>query len=821
MNSVLETITAITILTIPNPNYKQQLAASELRRGLWQLGYRRPVHIAEQPGPEVTPDELCFVLQAGRSAAENYTISVKDQNVTIYGASEQALLYGVFDFLERQGAYFGIDGEQYPILPHNKVILPDAGQPWQGQPRMGTRGLLPWPDFLNCISVYNREDFRAYLEAMMRMRFNTLGIHVYAQSRYWVEPFLSTEYGGVGHAAYADTSATDRWGYLPQRTSRYGMSAAQYFDSEVFGSDATRFARSPWEASEMSQALWREAFAYAEKLGIRTGVGFELYQLPEEIVRACPPEVRTTIRRSIPLQDGTEMDFSFLRVDPGSRNARYILESRLAQLLETYPSVNHVYLWEDEFTNWQSQKQAVDTPVEPFRQAHDFLRRHAPEKRLVIGGWGGVARNFERFHRELPGDVIFTALSDQLGWDPVHEVFGKLEDRERWPIPWIEDDPAMWFPQLHVNRFARDIQLAEDYGCQGMLGIHWRHRIVDPVAGYLARRSWNAELQPADHYRAYARTHTSSPSRMGAFADWLQNVDTNHHFLSTWTGRIREDGHHETQEFSGDYGEAFVVERSYEITPQFIEQQTAAIAELGKLLDTANGPTERERLAYWYGQSKFLDPYARAWRVGQQLQRVIREQYQRKKSGHAADSARIVLEQGVPLYAELLGYVREAVLAFQHTVATRNDQGMLASIHNKFVRIAVIRMRMGLLEFLDALPADVEAACADALAPDTQLEAAVIIPTRPTRLDKGECVCITAIAPGSRELTVIYLCWRPMGTANWQQITMQCAGRRTYITDFTMPLYDGVEYYVAASFAGAPAPVVVTAPVEGAYLITP
>jgi hypothetical protein len=220
---------------------------------------------------------------------------------------------------------------------------------------------------------------------------------------------------------------------------------------------------------------------------------------------------------------------SALQIDPESRAAKQILETRLGQLLEAYPSVSHVYLWEDEFMNWASQQQAVELPVTPFKQAHDFLRRHAPDKRLVLAGWGGVVRNFDGFHRALPEDVIFTALSDQLGWDPVHEAFGRLGDRERWPIPWIEDDPSMWFPQIHAGRFAKDMALAEQYGCQGMLGIHWRHRIIDPVAGYLARRGWDGSLEPADVYRAYARTQASA-ERAGKFADWLQDVDANRRF---------------------------------------------------------------------------------------------------------------------------------------------------------------------------------------------------------------------------------------------------------------------------------------------------
>ena len=50
--------------------------------------------------------------------------------------------------------------------------------------------------------------------------------------------------------------------------------------------------------------------------------------------------------------------------------------------------------------------------VTPFKQAHDFLRRHAPEKRLVISGWGGVARHFAAFHSSCPATSFSPALSD-------------------------------------------------------------------------------------------------------------------------------------------------------------------------------------------------------------------------------------------------------------------------------------------------------------------------------------------------------------------------------------------------------------------------
>jgi hypothetical protein len=568
----------------------------------------------------------------------------------------------------------------------------------------------------------------------------------------------------------------------------------------------------------MAQRDWRAAFAYAEQLGIRTGVGFEPYRVPEEIRRACPPEVRREDSYNF---HGYQHKVE--RIDPNSRTARYILETRLAQLLEAYPSVSHVYLWEDEMANWASQGKDVEMPVTPFQQAYDFLRRHAPDKRLVLAGWGGVVRHFGAFHRALPEDIIFTALNDQVGWDPVHAAFGELGDRERWPIPWLEDDPAMWFPQFHVNRFAKDLQRAEQFGCQGVLGIHWRHRIVDPTAAYMARRFWDSNLETRRYYSAYAATQAAG-ARVEALAEVLADADLNRRLLATWDGETLPDGHATNRGFSGDYSEAFTIESGFAIADEVLEGQRQMIGALAELLGAAESPLEKERLGYLLGQVRFLDPYAQAWREGVELHKLIMAQQERKAQGDPVDAEAAMRSQGVSLWISLLGHTREAVLSFQHTVATRNDLGMLASIHNKFVRIATFRLRASLLEFMDELPPEAEAAYAAALAPDTELAGALIVPTRPTRLAPGECVTITAVAPGMLQVSGVELVWRPLGAGAWQALPMSQAGRRTYVHTFCMPPTAGaIEYKVQATFAASPAPLVVTAPPRGgatSYIIS-
>ncbi len=628
------------------------------------------------------------------------------------------------------------------------------------------RGLLPWPDFLNCITVYNEEDFRAYFEAMLRMRFNTFGMHVYTTEKQWAESYLSFEFGGVGHVAYLDTTATQRWGYLPQRTSTYGMGAGQFYDAEVFGSDAERMARDVWEAAERARTLLRNAYSYAAKLGIRTGIGFEPYRIPDEIFRALPPEVKI------------DKPVAGVRFDIESATARKLLETRLAQLLEAYPQVDYVWLWEDEEMNWQSRKTGIPLSVTPFLQAHDFLRRHAPAKRLVVSGWGGVARHFLDFHKRLPEEVIFACLSDSLGWDPVNEVFGKLEGRERWPIPWLEDDPGMWLTQLHVHRFQRDLERAHSFGCQGFMGIHWRHRIVDITAGYQARGSWSGAPTPGQYYLAYARSQASG-ERAAKLAATLEETDRGRKILSSFAG-LGADGHAQIHAYSGDYSEAFEYWRDYEPSAETVQSQKQVAAALRSLADGASSAFEKERLEYIARHIEFQVPYAEAWSLAHKLHGVLKQAGELRKAGKPDQARQAVLQQGVPIWLQLAPQVRMAMLHFQRIVATRNDLGTLASMQNKFVRLALYRLRLSLAEYLGQLPPEVERMFAEAIRADSAAPARVFLPTRPTLLGKGEKVRVYIVVPGGVAPESVMLLTRARNARTWDASPAKLAGRRTY-----------------------------------------
>jgi hypothetical protein len=775
--------------------YRPRLAARELMRGLIRLRLPGEVRLtAKDTAPGAGETLFTFRLDSRRLRGEQYEIASSGRSVSLTAAGEQGLLYAVYDLLERQGAVFGIDGETYPLEPAAALSLPPTGAPWTASPRFAVRGLLPWPDFLNCITVYNEEDFRAYFESMLRMRFNTFGMHVYTTDKQWAESYLSVEFAGVGHLASLDTTAGNRWGYLPQRTSRLRMGASQFYDAEVFGSDAARLARDPWETAERTRYLLRHSLDYARRLGIATGIGFEPYQIPDEIWRALPPEVRI----DVPPDRARHSP----RFDVESATARRLLEARIANLLESYPDVDYVWLWEDEGMSWDSQRTGVPLSPAPFLQAHDFLRRHAPKKRIVLAGWGGVVRHFGTFHKQLPGDVIFSALSDMTGWDPVHEAFSKLESRERWPIPWLEDDPGMWQAQFHASRFEADMKRAESFGCQGLMGIHWRHRIVDPTAGFQSRFSWDKQLTPRAWYDAYSRAQASG-ERAAKLSAALLDIDRNRTLLSSGTGQ-RKDGHEVIHAFSGDYNEAFTFWAGYEPAPQVLAAQRAAAAALRTLAAAAEGAAETERLEYLARHVEMLAPYADAWIAARRLHALLQDAAKLRKDGRHAEAAEKVKTRAVPDWIRLLPLVRETMLHFQRVVANRNDLGTLASMHNKFVRLTLDRLRLSIEEFAGELPPDAVAHANAAEAPDPAAPARVFLPTRPGILRKEDTVRLIAVVTGADPVQAVALHTRPRGGV-WDILPAKLLGRRTYGAwlgpfESAAPV---VEYFVRAGAGNA------------------
>jgi hypothetical protein len=160
--------------------------------------------------------------------------------------------------------------------------------------------------------------------------------------------------------------------------------------------------------------------------------------------------------------------------------------------------------------------------------------------------------------------------------------------------------------------------------------------------------------------------------------------------------------------------------------------------------------------------------------------------------------------------------VREVFLDYQEIVSTREDQGQLASMHNKYERLALFRLRASMKEFLGELPPEVERTFAESRRADGKAASRAFVPTRPTMLRKGEHVRITVVVPGPAKVVRATLFTRAQETQAWSPSPMKLEQRRTYTAevqwrDTTDTLLD---YYVAAEVEVEGAQKTLTAPPE-------
>lgn len=676
------------IVIAPDASERLRHAAADLQRYLAQAtGQTLDLSPTPSPGVDATfvighrgdnslGDELITTgAVAPDSTPEGFALRRLDQRVAVVGADEAGAVYGVYGLLEEAyGGGFFLGDE---VVPAGSMPLLPTALDLQRAPAFATRGLLPWYDFLSGPTAWNLADYRLYIDRMIRMGLNFLGLHVYSTGSVnrsgGAEPFLSFTYRGVGHDGYLDTTQTSRWGYQPMRSSAFAYGTSEVFAGEVFGADVAIQACGSLDAAARAKELLGAALDYAKQRGLNICVGFEPAAVPEEILRAVPANAKRAKRN----WDGSNQEV----LDLSSVVAHDILRTRLDDLLTTYPQVDAIWLWQNEDAAWTLQRPDSDTL--PFDAsylcaAHTYLQERAPDVQLVISGWGAVHSLFDDLHAELPREIAFSALHHNLGTTPTDEVYGRLEGRSRWPIPWLEDDATLWHPQYHLARFRQDISRARQFGADGMIGIHWRTRVIDHVAAYFAHALWQPELDVETFYRWYGErlVGPAHGAELGArFAaidrdhDWPGYLDDAHVGSTAWSG-----GH------SNEAGDAF----SPLPTPPDVVARFDAFTTYLTTLPAAVDHAAAARVRYHAAQAVFARAYVASQAEAVAIDRLV----------HMALAENRVLSPSEFALAShhletLYGAVRDAIEAVAGVLSTTADLGVLASLNQKYVQRAI------------------------------------------------------------------------------------------------------------------------------------
>jgi hypothetical protein len=473
---------AAAIICPQTATFPQRLAAHEIRRYVYlRTGRLLPVLATAPDSGDLISLQVDQSL--GNQSYSLKTTKREQHNVLqISGGSDAAVLYGAYALAEKLGVRFYVHGD---VIPDERIpfVLPDLNE--TQEPLFALRGLQPFHDFPEGPDWWTLDDWKAVLSQVAKMRMNFIGLHTY--------PFQNKDLGpeptvwiGLPEDVMADgtvrrsdvttwynTQKFQPYGcYRPEKTSAYSFGGADVFPSDNYGSEVNGpddfpFPKTPVASvALMNRAgkMLRAVFEEAHRLGVKTCVGTESPLDIPDVVKARLNEL------------GLKLD------DPATLQRLY--EGMFLRIQHTYP-IDYYWIWGHEgeidqarfILNLQCARAALSQSQAPFG--------------LGVCGWGWITGNFPDLDGVLPKDVAFSAINMSVGNSPVSPNFGRLEGRAKWAIPWFEDDPGLSSPQLWVGRMRKDAVDARTYRCTGLMGLHWRTRILAPNIAALAQAAWN------------------------------------------------------------------------------------------------------------------------------------------------------------------------------------------------------------------------------------------------------------------------------------------------------------------------------------------
>ncbi len=450
--------------------------------------------------------------------AEGYLIrTLKDGKrkvLMVTGKTPNGVLYGAYTLLEQYGFGFYLGGDAVPVKKPFKLLDVNISR----TPAFKIRGTLPWYNFFDSPTTWDYQDYCWFFDNLIKTKNNFIGFHAYDY-----EPFCAYKDGGkyVYGEPVASTD-TPTWGTHSMKTSEFGFGTGKYFPDEYFGSKPSLYRSDRERSIRDSQDLLKKALDYAHYRGLKTCLGFEV-----------------------------------TGADPTDPVAVENLDKRLRHLIAQYPMLDYVWIWEQEAMGLNGiNPPALDSRLgsyyrkyeqdfaylkEPRRiaeavrlavytnEAYRILKEIAPDKRLILSGWGGdnhlkCSDFYVGLDKIVPKDVVFSALDDILTSPFVSAAYGKLSpEREKWPIPWFEFDGDQWHNQANTEHWYGALQDAYKKGSQGILGIHWRTRDVEESHALMSQFAWNPKLTYAQFYADYAKK-TFGPEHAAEMAKMLMDL---------------------------------------------------------------------------------------------------------------------------------------------------------------------------------------------------------------------------------------------------------------------------------------------------------
>jgi hypothetical protein len=802
----------IKIVSPPNASALETLAAREVRRYFYlRTGSLLPIVTADT-APEgaaiiVARRDRPIVPAAHGTVAgeEQYRLRTSQGRLFLVGGGDIGTLYGAYRFAERLGVRFYIHGD---VVPDSRIAptIPDLDE--TGKPLFAIRGIQPFHDFPEGPDWWNRDDYLAYIAQLPKLRMNFLGLHTYPEGREGAEPAVwigeprdVDPRGKVGFsypAQWANTMRKDSlWGYGPMNTSDFSSGAGLLFDEDPFGPEVTKgllpVTGKPSQSNRIfnnTGEMLQEAFAEARALGVKTCIGTE-----------TPLTIPRLVQDRLKAEGKDPADIAVVRE----------LYEGMFQRLARLSPVDYYWLWTPEPWTWGGNKPAqLDAVARDIQAALAALNAIGKPFTLATSGWVlGPQNDRAALDKLLPKDLPMSCINRMVGHAPDEPGFANVTGRPKWVIPWLENDPDIVAPQPWAGRMRYDAADALRLGCTGLIGIHWRTKILAPNFAALAAAAWDQSWTPP--------SFDSTPIPPGsAVDDPFANGKGSDHPKRGRSMPVRD--------FYIDFARASfgseVAEPAGEILARIdgsnlpepagwmkgpgaikiekapwseVRSRYVFVDELSALRANVRGKGNLARFDYWLNTYRYMSALAEAGSTRGELDQAMAQLAAEKDAVRRKELA------GRALWVRIrLARVWERMIARQ--VAAADTPGELGTLSN------LEQHNRKFLKFLDAhddaLAAALPVPLPAAIEPSKAYTgpARIVVPTVRTLAAKGESLRLKIILLDRQPMKNATLFWRPMGEGNFKSIRIKHEARCVYWA--TLPkLSSDLEYYLQAETA--------------------
>ena len=702
----------------------------------------------------------------------------------VAGGDSLGTLYGAYRLAHHMGVRFYLHGD---VLPDDRISPVPPNVRETGRPLFALRGIQPFHDFPEGPDWWDLDGYKAVLAQLPKLGMNFFGLHTYPQGAagpeptVWIGPPGSLDPAGRVTAAYPSrhfTTVSGTWGYRPDSTGNYSFGADRLFESDIYGA-AYMDSMAPWPPDsaacvrmfERMGGLLNRAFTFAHRHGIRTCLG-------TETPLVVPDAVRARLNASGAAQSR-------------AGEARELYAAMFRRIMATHP-LDYYWFWTPENWTWQGASQEqVKATLDDLAAAVAAADEVKAPFSLATCGWVlGPQSDRALFDRVLPTRMALSCINREVGHDPVEPGFARIEGRGKWAIPWLEDDPALIIPQLWAGRMRRDAADALAYGCDGLMGIHWRTRELGPNVAAVARAAWDQSgWNPwVDERMTMPDTTADRPRNLPCldfYQDWARSefgataAEPAARLFAALDGNLPRPS-------SWDHGPGGLVPDSLDWESQVAPRYgfVDSMAAIGPLV---TGAGARERFDFWLHSLSYLREVAHfncvLWRFQQAMDKVRRSSDPNLKNTLAR-------EEALPLRIELAEQLSEV---FKQLLPTVTTSGALGTVTNW--QQHVLPMYLGgpdreLEELIGPLPRAFAQPCSQ------ESEPRIFVPVERTSLARDEPLELKAIITGA-DPSGVSLYWRSLGQGEFTALPLEHVARGVWRARLS-PQGEDIEYYLQA-----------------------